>query len=129
MIQDVNFRKTKALPAAAASNATDSLDLQSATPGPIGSALLMRIHVPATASLVSTKTITLGLEDSADDSSFATVPCVGNMVVTGGASGGAATSFDFYLPPNVRRYIRATAAVESGGGSNVAVSYELLGLI
>jgi hypothetical protein len=129
MIKDINFLKSKALPAAAATAYTDSLNLGSVIPGPIGSPLLIRISVPATPSLVDTKTITFNLQHSADDSTFVNVPTTGNMVVTAGGSGGAKKEFDFYLPPGIKQYIRASAAVETGGGSNVAVSFELAGLI
>lgn len=129
MISDVNFRQTKALPAAGATANSSSLDLGAVIPGPIGDGLRMRISVPATPSLTEAKDITFAFQDSADDSSFADVETTGNMVVTGGASGGEAKQFDFFLPPNVRRYIRATASVESGGGSNIAVSFALEGLL
>jgi hypothetical protein len=130
MISDVNFRKTKALPAAAATAYSDSLDLGAVTPGPVGSSLLMRISVPALPALVEDKTVTLNLQHSADDSTFVNVPTTGNMVVTGGSGNGAdAVAFDFYLPPNVLRYIRASAAVLTAGGDNTGVSFGLEGLI
>lgn len=128
MISDFNFRKSLALPAAAATAYTASLDLGSTIPGPVGSGLLMRISVPATPALVDAKTITFNLQHSADNATFVNVPTTGNMVVTGaGGVGAAAAQFDFFLPPQILRYIRASAAVLTGGGDNTAVSFTLEG--
>lgn len=123
-MKDVLLYKTKALPAAAATATSDTIDL-----GPQGGAhrgreMQILIEVPATPSLVDTKLITLGITDSADDNSFTAVPGYGGMTIAGVATsqGGPATTFKLKIHDHVRRYLRFTAAVESGGGSNIAVS-------
>lgn len=129
-IADVNFTKSKALPAAGASASTDSLDLGAATAGPLGHALEMHIEVEACPNLVEDKDIDIELEHSADDETFVPVPGTGNFQVTGGTGNGApATSFRFYLPPDTLQYIRATASVETGGGTNTASAFTLRGRV
>lgn len=122
MIRDNLSTKTVALPAAAASANTASLDLKSSQPGPLP-ALQVELSLPALPSLVDAKTVTLEIQQSADDSAFANVPGLGNMVVTGaGGAGAAAKTFRVNLPPDVQRYIRARATVLTGGGDNTALS-------
>lgn len=125
-IVDVNNQKTKALPAAAATAYTDSINLGTVIPGPIGSGLELQILCPAVPDLVDAKTITYYLQDSADDSTFANVVGVGNIVQTGaGGVGAAAVTVRLYLPPGIRQYIRVSAAVLTAGGSNIAKSFTL----
>ncbi len=125
-LQDALLIKSSALPAANASNNTASIDLtatvQEEAPYEVS------LSVPATPNLADTKKITFTFEDSADNSSFAAIPALATLVVTGTATGGAAAERIVRLPPTTRRYIRAAAAVESAGGTNTAVSYTL-GLI
>lgn len=125
-LQDANLVKTKALPAANAANASDSIDLGQTTLGPAADDIEVEISIPATPALVDAKTITLTLKDSADNSSFAAIPSIATLVQTGaGGAGAAAASRRFKLPPSTRQYLRLDAAVENGGGSNIAVSYTL----
>jgi hypothetical protein len=125
-LQDASFVKTKALPAAAAANATDSIDLGSTSLGPVADFLEVEISIPATPDLVDDKTITLTLKDSADDSDFSAIPAIATLVQTGASSAGAAAaSRRFKLPPSCRRYLRLEAAVLTAGGDNTAVSYTL----
>ncbi len=127
-MKDLNNLVSKALPAAAATAHSDSLDLGALTVGPVAGGLLeAQIKVPATADLVEAKDIDIEFEDSADNVTFVAVPGTGNFKVTGAAAaaGGSETVFRFYLPPGTRRYIRVSPSVESGGGDNTAVSVEL----
>ena len=125
-LQDALLIKSSALPAANASNATASIDLTATTQDE--SPFEVSLSVPATPNLADTKKITFTFEDSADNSSFAAIAPLATLVVTGTASGGAAAERIVRLPGVTRRYIRASAAVESAGGTNTAVSYTL-GLI
>ena len=127
--KDANVIVTKALPAAAAANETDSINLQVNAAGVNQDRIDWRISIPATPSLANTKTITLTLKDSADDSSFDAVPGIAPIVLTGaGGVGAAALSRIVKLPPSTRRYLRLDAAVEADGGNNTAVSYTLSAL-
>lgn len=127
MIPDALSRKSLALPAAGATANTASLDLGSA-PGPVP-ALQVEILVALLTALVATKKITLTLQHSSDNGAgdaFADVPGTGTMVVTGITGNGAPASlFRLYLPCDVKRYVRATATVEAGGGDNTAKTFTL----
>lgn len=125
-LQDASLIKTKVLPAAAAANYSDSLDLGSTTLGPVADGIELDISIEATPSLVDDKTITLTVKDSADDSTFTAIPSLATLVQTGaGGVGAAAASRRIKLPPSTRRYIRLDAAVLTAGGDNTAKSYTL----
>lgn len=126
-LKDANLLVTKALPAAAASNTSDTIDLGTTTPGRLADPCPeILIELPATPSLVDAKTVTLTLEDSADGSSFATLASFPAIVVTGSSgAGGGAVEQRVKIPIECRRYIRLAQAVLTGGGSNVAISSTL----
>lgn len=125
-LADANLTKTKALPAAAASNATASIDLGSTVLGPVADDISVEVSIPATPALVDAKTIILTLKDSADDSTFTAIASLGVITQTGASSAGAAAFTQRYkLPSNCRRYLRLDAAVLTAGGDNTAVSYTL----
>ena len=124
--KDATLVKSSVLPAAAANNSTASIDLQQATVGVNLDEIDVEIAVAATPDLVNDKTLTLTIQDSADNSSFDTVTGLTTLVLTGaGGAGAAAGVRRVKLPTGARRYLRANAAVESGGGSNIAVSYSI----
>jgi hypothetical protein len=124
--KDKNSLVTKALPAAAATNYSDSIDLGSTTPGPLVDQLDLLLNLPATPSLVDAKTVTLAFQDSADNSSFAAIPELATVVATGaGGVGAAAIERRVKLPPSVRRYVRISQAVLTAGGDNTAISTTL----
>lgn len=125
-LADANLTKTKALPAAGASNASASIDLGSTVLGPAADNIEVLISLPATPSLADTKSVTLTLKDSADDSTFAAITGVSTLVVTGaGGAGASASSRQIRLPSTTRRYLRLDAAVEASGGDNTAISTTL----
>lgn len=122
-IRDEQLKVTKALPAAAATNYSDSIDLRDSAPGIKMRNAEIEVALPATPSLVDDKTITLTLQDSADDSTFADIEQLAAIVVTGaGGGGGSAVTRKFKLPEDVKRYVRLKQAVLTAGGSNVAIS-------
>lgn len=128
-IQDALLSVTKALPAANASNYTDSLDLGQVNGGEIENINLV-VEVEATTTLVATKTITLTLKDSDDDSTFAAVAGVAALTVTGKEdNGSAAFELRLRLPPDTKRYIRLDAAVAASGGDNTGKNYSLAILV
>lgn len=123
---DTAFYKTKALPAAAAANASASVNLGQTTLGPLADDLEFEFGVETTPDLVDAKTIILTVKDSADDNSFAAIPGVGTLTQTGaGGAGAAAAKYRIKLPPSTRQYVRVEAAVLTGGGDNTAKSYFL----
>lgn len=121
-MKDTLLTVVKALPAAAASATTDTLDL-----GPNGgknqTGVELLISFPALPALVDTKKVTVTVRDSADDSTFADVVGYGNLILTGaGGAGVAATDFPLRLHDHVRQYVRIKVDVETGGGDNTAKS-------
>lgn len=125
-LRDAALKVTKALPAAGANNTSSSIDLQTSAPGVSMEHIDVLIEVPATASLADTKSHTVKLQDSADNSSFADIAELSTLTRTGaGGAGAAASTRQVKLPPGVRRYIRFYQAVEGSGGDNTAVSASL----
>lgn len=121
-LRDANLSKSKALPAAAASNQSSAIDFTETNPGRLEDVEIL-IELPATPNLVDAKTITLTVEDSADGTTFATVADIPAIVVTGaGGAGGTAVARRFAPPITLRRYIRLAQAVLTAGGDSTAVS-------
>jgi len=124
-LKDAELIVSKALPAAAASNETDSIEIGGA--GPHRERLKLRATLPANTVLVAEKELVLELEDSADDSSFASVgPAQVATII--GDTGFDAQSIDFDIPATARKYIRVKQSVESGGGANTGttITYALV---
>lgn len=125
-VADSTMTRTKALPAAGASAASDSVDLEANHVGNLGDRLALHVSTPALPNLVEDKTVTFSLEDSADDSSWAALLGLSAATVTGATGGGAAAQeFIFFLPPSTRRYIRLVGSVQADGGNNTAASFTL----
>lgn len=123
------MKVAKALPAAGASATSDWIDLGTATPGVTLEHVDFVMAVGATPNLADAKTVTLEIEDSADEASSALVAALDALVVTGaGGVGAAAAERRVKLPPGVRRFIRLKATVEAVGGDNTAVEAELKAL-
>ncbi len=123
-VADANMRKVKALPAAAATNYCDPIDLGASRVGAIGANLTAHLKTPALPALVEAKTVTFVLQDSANGTDFTTILTLNAATVTGATGNGAAAKETrFYLPPDCRRYIRVGATVLTGGGDNTAKSY------
>ena len=108
-MKDSKFTLTKALPNANASNLTASMDLNIEVPfdNKFREAYVL-VTVPALSDHTdSTKTDTLTLQDSADNSSFAnTAPLIQVQIAGVATTGSAATTVKVPLPPGVRRYIQ-----------------------
>lgn len=126
-IKDATYVKSKALPAAAANNNTATFDLRST--GFLPEEIEVLVEIPALAALVDTKLVTIKVQDSADDNSYATIdPLIQTTVVGSGGAGSSAKTLRFRLPAGIRRYVQFNQAVESGGGTLTAssVTYSLL---
>ena len=126
-LKDASLIKPIALPNAAATVSTASIDLGATTPFPVGDQFSVQVATTA-ATGVDTKIITVTIEDSADNSSFAAETGLSTLAITAASSSYAATSRSVALPPGARRYIRASATGESGGGnaSNGTLTLQLV---
>lgn len=124
--EDALLSVSKALPAAAASNNSDSIDIGGA--GPHRESLKLRVDVPVNSVLVATKTLTLTLQDSSDDSSFASVDDPSAAITIVGDTGFAAATYYFDIRQNSNQYVRVLQAVETGGGDNTGttITYSLV---
>lgn len=122
-ITDAALKTTKAMPAAAANNNHDGIDLGAVRPRVTLESVDVLITVPALPSLSDTKVATFKLQDSADNVTFTDIAELSSFTRTGaGGVGSAATTRRVKLPPGTRRYISVNQAVESAGGTNTAVS-------
>ena len=128
-LRDLAFEVSKALPAAAATAYTDALDLGQAAVQSLEQ-IEFEISIPATPALVDAKTITISIQDSADNSTFAALDPAITTVITGVATsqGGPLKAVRFRLPSQTRRYVRLKTDVLTGGGDNTAVSVTLAAL-
>lgn len=123
--RDASLVITKACPAAGANHNSGTIDLQQA-----GSAVLdqveIEIAIPALPSLAADKTLTVKLQDSADDTTYADIEELASVVVTGvSTNGSAAKTVSVRLPSSVKRYVQANLAVAASGGDNTAKSVTL----
>lgn len=121
MPKDAKLITTKALPAAAASNSHDGIDIGARTSpnGVFPGSVELEISWPALTALVDDKTVTFTVQDSADNSSFTSLGMTHVLTGAGGA-GVAAGTKRFRLPSTVRRYVNVLQAVLTAGGDNTA---------
>lgn len=125
-MKDATLQVIKALPAANATNTTNSIDT-----GPRADSQVIQpdspeieVSVPALPNHVNTSLIiTLDLYDSADNSSFTEVgPRIQCRIPGVATTGSAAQTFRFRLPATTRRYVRWLQSVPATDGDNTASS-------
>jgi hypothetical protein len=115
----------KTLPSAQSTTVyTASMDLNAVTPFIPGN-VEFQLVTPAlnTTQLPDSRTVTYALQDSADDSSFATILTLNEATQTGASSAGAASGTVRFSPPSdVRRYIRVAITTGASTGDCSAAS-------
>lgn len=119
--QDLLLTVTTALPAQNTNSNSASLDLGVAAPEYAGEHSELVVLVPATTTATG-QTITVTVQDSADNSSFATVAALATLVLTGASNATAATTRRWRLPSNIRRYVRINRAMSATTGDQTAIS-------
>jgi hypothetical protein len=118
-LKDAQLTQSVALAAAGASVSTTPLDL-SQTP-PNAHRFEVELALPALPGLADGKTVSVTLEDSEDGASFAAIPELSALVITGGGgTGSAAATRRVRLPSSARRHLRATAATQAAAGNLTA---------
>lgn len=131
-MKDALLKVTKYLPAAAANNTTDSIDLEgvrTADRKERAPFIVARVNVPALANNTdSTKTILLDLVESEDNITFTEVAPLIECKVPGVASTGSVETEFVYPLPKTKQYIALKQTVPSGAGDNTLglVTFELV---
>ena len=117
-IIDAGLTKTVALPAGATTANTNGIDLGKTLPFPITESFHVKVST-STAAGANNKNITVKVQDSADNTTFANIAELGALTVTdANGAGYPAGSLTVSLPPDTRRYIRAQATGEANGGAS-----------
>jgi len=136
-IKDATFVKTKALPAAGATNNTATFDL-GARAGFLPEFVAVEVSVPAlSAHTDTTKNVTVTVQHSTDDNSYSNLddnttgalPDITFTIPGIASTGTAARKVRFRLPcAGLNRYVQFKQAVTSGGPTLTASSltYSLL---
>lgn len=120
-ITDLDLTISRALPAQSTTDYSSAIDLMATNPERIGALTDLYIKVPAT-TCATGQTITLTVQDSADNSSFAAVTGVATLVLTGASNATAETERTIKLPPGVRRYVRVSIAMSATTGDQTAIT-------
>lgn len=129
-LKDADLIKVKAIPAAGANHNTDTIDLGNTTPGVAVEGVELEILIPALAAHTdNTKNVTVKVQDSADNVTFADVEQLAAWSVPGVAStGSAAATRRFRLPADVKRYVQVNIA-ETSAGANLTASSVTVALV
>lgn len=127
--KDSSLKQSVALPNAANTVNTNSIDLGDAQGYPVNEKFGVRLSTTAGTG-ANDKNITIVVQGSNEAAAnFVTIPELASVVINEGGSAYAATNRDVQLPPGfAKRYIRASAAGEANGGdaSDGALTIELL---
>lgn len=117
-LKDATLIVSAALPNAANTVNTNSIDLGNATPFPTTTAFNVQI-VTTAATGANTKNLNIVIQDSADNSTFANIATLGapTVRIAEANSAYAATTVNVALPPGTRRYVRASVTGEANGGN------------
>jgi len=129
-VKDAGLIKTKALPAAAGTNQTDTFDTGRLSTYPLPEGIEFEISIPAIAAHTdTTKNVVIKVQHSGDDITYGDLDtgteALADVVIThpGVAStGSVARVVRVKLPSNVFRYIQFNQTVDSGAPSLVASS-------
>lgn len=122
--KDVNFMVSRTLPAQNTNNNSTSIDLEIAAPYFAGEYTEVEFYIPAT-TCATGQTITVTLQDSADNSTFTQIDECETLVLTGVSNATAATTRRWRLPRTVLRYIRVNIAMSSTTGDQTAITSKL----
>ena len=127
--KDSNLKQSVALPNAANTANTNSIDLGAADGYPSTGKFAVRLSTTA-ATGANDKNVTAVLQGSNEaDANFTNISELASVVINEGSSAYAATNRDVTLPPGfAKRYIRASATGEANGGdaSDGTLTVELL---
>lgn len=127
--KDSNLKQSVALPNAANTANTNSIDLGAADGYPSSGKFAVRLSTTAGTG-ANDKNVTIVLQGSNEAAAnFTNITELASVVINEGSSAYAATNRDVTLPPGfAKRYIRASATGEANGGdaSDGTLTVELL---
>ena len=116
-ITDATLTKDVTLPSGATVKNTAGVDLGKTLPFPITESFHVKLTT-TTPTGANNKNITVKLQDSADNTTFANISALGALTVTdNNGAGYPAGSLTVSLPASTRRYIRGSATGEANGGN------------
>jgi hypothetical protein len=123
-IQDASLSATTALPAQNTAAATGSIALGGGVNSFVGNEKFdLQLSVPATPSLANGQTLTFQPQDSADGVTFAAIPTLAPVILTGaGGVGAAASVTEYRLPGSARAFVNFLVTASATAGNNTAVS-------
>ena len=117
VLQDASLNANVALPNAATVKNTAGVDLGKTLPFPLQEGFHVKLAT-STATGANNKNITVKVQDSADNTTFANIAACAALTVTdNNGAGYPAGSLTVTLPPVTRRYIRGSATGEANGGN------------
>lgn len=118
LFKDVNVKQSIALPNAANTVNTNSIDLGSAYGFPVTEKFQVRLSTTAGTG-ANNKNVTVVLQASNEAAAnFANITELATLVINEDSSAYAATNREVSLPPGIaKRYIRASATGEADGGN------------
>lgn len=120
-LKDLSLKVTSAYPAQNTTKNFDSIDLEQVLGGVLPEHIEVQISTAAT-TCATGQTITFTIQDSADNSTFAAVEQCATLVLTGSSNATAATTRQWRLPSDVKRYIRMSVVTSAATGDITAVS-------
>jgi len=123
LIGDAALKIVTAIVAQNTNANTAKLDLGSPTAYAANEKLDLQLSVPATPSLANGQTLIFTVQDSADGITFAAIPTLAVLTLTGaGGVGAAAAAVVYRLPGSTREFINVNVAASATAGNNTAVS-------
>lgn len=120
-LRDLLLDVSRALPAQNTNANSTAIDLKQVLPDSLPEHFEFQISIPAT-TCATNQTITCTIQDSADNSTFATVEQLEPLLLTGASNATAATTRNFRLPSDVNRYVRVNIAMSATTGDLTAIT-------
>jgi hypothetical protein len=120
-LRDLLLDVSRALPAQNTNANSTAIDLKQVAPDTLPEHFEFQVSVPATTTATN-QTITITIQDSADNSTFATVEQLEPLLLTGASNATALTTRNFRLPSDVNRYVRVNIAMSATTGDQTAIT-------
>jgi hypothetical protein len=123
LLTDANYIKTvSAGMTSGATVYTTAVDFNTATPYPTTEKVIVQLYNTALTGTSASLVTYMGLQDSADNSSFTDIGCFTSSLlkatdVAGAVAAQIPATAQVLLPPNVRQYVRGKVVVPTGAAA------------